>query len=94
MALRGVEPCRVEAHLNVTSELDFESTIADSPAFHDLPFRKGARGFFLKPEEGRSRWFAYCLAATYAKLRARDFSVDAMHRDARVGSRPIHSAAP
>lgn len=81
-------------HPRLAKLLDFESTIADSPAFHDLPFRKGAREFFLKPEEGRSRWFAYCLAATYGKLRARDFSVGAMHRDARVGSRPIHSAAP
>ncbi len=56
-------------------KLDFGPAIAESAIFDDLPFRKGAREFFLRPEDGRHRWMAYALAKTNQRLAARDYSL-------------------
>jgi len=56
--------------------LKFEDAVRSSSAFDDLPFQRGARDIILAPDQGRTRWFAYCLIATHAKLKSADFAID------------------
>lgn len=43
--------------------------VGDSAIFRDFPFEKGAREFLLRPEEGRHRWMAYCLARSSERFK-------------------------
>jgi asparagine synthase (glutamine-hydrolysing) len=55
--------------------LDFESVIAGSDIFAELPFEKGAREYLLAEDTGRHRFMAYSLALVSERLKARDFSI-------------------
>ena len=55
--------------------LNFEEVIRNSPIFQDLPFKAKAKSFLLRPEEGRHRWMAYCLALVYDRLHKKQFTV-------------------
>jgi len=74
-------------HPDLAKKLAFEDLVRSSSVFGDLPFEKGARDLLLRPEEGRGRWFAYCLAATYEKLKAHDFAGVVPVREERVATR-------
>ena len=54
-------------------KLRMREAVADSPIFRDLPFRKGAREFLIRPGEERHCWMAYCLAKTYERFQ-REFN--------------------
>lgn len=57
----------------IAEALDMESTVGDSRMFEDLSFEKGAREFLLRPEEGRHRWMAYCVALVHERLRTQSY---------------------
>ena len=49
--------------------LKMREVVGDSAIFQDFPFEKGAREFLLRPEEGRHRWMAYCLARSSERFK-------------------------
>ena len=54
---------------SLTEKLKIENEINESKIFSELPFAKGAKEFFLKPNESRHRWFAYCLTKMKDRLK-------------------------
>lgn len=74
--------------------LGWEAVIAESAVFDDLPFRKGAREFFLQPGNERTRWFAYCLAMTAQRLKAQDVTIGTAPAASGVVRRPTASITP